>query len=100
MPKRILIIQPHPDASRPHLAHSLAAAYANGAEGAGHTVRQVVPATLDFPLLRSQQEWEEGSIPSSLNPAHDDIAWGRAHRLSLSALAGRHAGLATQRNEV
>jgi putative NADPH-quinone reductase len=62
MPKRILIIQAHPDQRRPHLAHSLAAAYANGAEGAGHTVRRVVQATLDFPLLRSQQEWEEGSV--------------------------------------
>jgi len=75
MPKRILIIQGHPDASRPHLAHSLAAAYMKGAEGAGHTVRQAVLVTLDFPLLRSQQEWEEGSVPASLKPAQDDIGW-------------------------
>jgi len=77
MPKRILIIQAHPDASRPHLAHSLAAAYAQGAEGAGHTVRQVVLAKLDFPLLRSQQEWEECSVPASLKPAQDDIGWAQ-----------------------
>ena len=75
MPKRILIVQAHPDASRPHLAHSLAAAYVQGAEGAGHTVRQVVVATLNFPLLRSQQEWEEGSVPGSLKSAQDDIRW-------------------------
>ncbi len=75
MPKRILIIQAHPDGSRPHLAHALAAAYVKGAERAGHTVRQVVLAALDFPLLRSQQEWEEGSLPASLKPAQDDIGW-------------------------
>lgn len=75
MPKRILIIQAHPDASRPHLGHALSAAYSKGAENAGHTVRQVVLATLEFPLLRSQQEWEEGSVPASLKSAQDDIGW-------------------------
>jgi putative NADPH-quinone reductase len=75
MTKRILIIQAHPDTSRLHLAHSLAAAYVKGAEGAGHVVRQVVLATLDFPLLRSQQEWEEGSVPASLKSAPAYRSW-------------------------
>jgi putative NADPH-quinone reductase len=75
MPKQMLNIQVHPDASRPHLAHSLLAAYVKGAEGAGHTMRQVVLAMLDFPLLRSQQEWEEGFVPASLKPAPNDIGW-------------------------
>jgi len=75
MSKRILLIQAHPDASRPHLCHALAARYAQGAEGAGHTVRQLDLARLDFPLLKSQQEWEEGSLPASLKPAQADIGW-------------------------
>jgi putative NADPH-quinone reductase len=75
MLKRILIIQAHPDASRPHLCHALAASYAKGAEAAGHTVRHVHLSKLDFPLLRSQHEWEEGSVPSTLKPAQDDIGW-------------------------
>jgi putative NADPH-quinone reductase len=75
MSKRILLIQAHPDAGRPHWCHALAASYAKGAEAAGHTVRQVNLATLDFPLLKSQHEWEEGSVPASLKPAQDDIAW-------------------------
>ena len=73
--KRILLVQAHPDASHPHFGHALEANYAQGARDAGHTARQLVVATLDFPLLRSQQEWEEGSIPHSLKPAQDDIAW-------------------------
>jgi putative NADPH-quinone reductase len=75
MSKRILLIQAHPDASHPHLGHALAARYAKGAEGAGHAVRQVDLAKLDFPLLRSQRDWEEGSVPASLKPAQDDIGW-------------------------
>ena len=73
--KRILIIQAHPDSSAPHLCHALAASYAKGAEAAGHVVRHVTLATLDFPLLRSQNDWEHGTVPASLKPAQDDIGW-------------------------
>ena len=75
MSKRILIIQGHPDASEPHLCHALASSYSTGAESAGHTVRHINIAKLDFPLLRSQQAWQKGSIPDSLKPAQEDIAW-------------------------
>lgn len=75
MSKRILLIQGHPDAGHPHLGPALEASYAKGASSAGHAVRQITLAAVDFPLLRSQKEWEEGSIPPSLKPAQDDIAW-------------------------
>jgi putative NADPH-quinone reductase len=75
MPKRILLIQAHPDASQPHLCHALAASYEEGAQSAGHTVRYANLAELDFPLLRSQQDWEKGMVPASLKPAQDDIEW-------------------------
>ena len=75
MSKRILLIQGHPDASQPHLCHALASSYAQGAENAGHTVRHIKLAELDFPLLRSQQDWEKGAVPASLKPAQDDIGW-------------------------
>lgn len=73
--KRILIIQAHPDLSQPHLCHALAASYAKGAEATGHVVRQISVAALDFPLLRSQKDWEEGTVPPSLKPAQEDIRW-------------------------
>ncbi|MFO1339199.1 MAG: NAD(P)H-dependent oxidoreductase [Burkholderiaceae bacterium] len=75
MPRRILIIQGHPDPVGGHLCHALATAYAEGAVGAGHEVRTVPVATLDFPLLRSQQEWEQGALPAGLAAAQADIAW-------------------------
>ncbi len=75
MSKKILLIQGHPDASRKHLGHALADSYALGAESAGHTVRRISLAELDFPPLRSQDEWEHGVLPASLKPAQDDIGW-------------------------
>lgn len=75
MSKRILLIQGHPDASEPHLCHVLASSYAQGAEDAGHAVRSINVAELDFPLLRSQQAWQKGTVPPSLKPAQKDIAW-------------------------
>jgi putative NADPH-quinone reductase len=75
MSKRILVIQGHPDGSEPHLCHALAASYAEGAADAGHPLRQINLAEIDFPLLRSQKEWEKGLVPASLKPAQDDIAW-------------------------
>ena len=73
--RRILLVQGHPDGSHSHLCHALAEAYAAGACGAGHLVRNINVAELDFPLLRSQQEWEEGSLPAGLQQAQEDIRW-------------------------
>jgi putative NADPH-quinone reductase len=74
---RILLIQGHPDAVTRHLGHALEDAYAQGAEAAGHAVRRVSVAQLDFPLLRSQQAWEEGGLPPALAQAQADIAWAQ-----------------------
>jgi len=75
--KRILILQGHPDTRARHLCHALEDAYAAGAEAAGHTVRRVNVAALDFPLLRSQAEWEHGVLPAVLAPAQANIAWAQ-----------------------
>jgi putative NADPH-quinone reductase len=74
---RILLIQGHPDALIPHLGHALEDAYAQGAEAAGHEVRRVQVARLDFPLLHSQLDWEGGTLPPSLAQAQTDIAWAQ-----------------------
>lgn len=75
MAKRILLIQGHPDAGARHFCHALADAYADGARAAGHEVRSTDVATLDFPLLRSAEEWEKGALPAGLAAAQDSIAW-------------------------
>lgn len=75
--KRILLIHGHPDATAQHLCHALAGAYAEGAREAGHEVRSVDVAGLEFPLLRSQQDWEHGTLPASLKDAQDAIGWAQ-----------------------
>jgi len=75
--KQVLLIQGHPDASAHHLCHALAAAYANGAQEGGHVVRSLNVAELDFALLRSQKDWEDGELPAGLQEAQDDIRWAQ-----------------------
>jgi putative NADPH-quinone reductase len=69
MPKRITIIQGHPDSSRRHLCHALADAAAQ----AGHNVTRVEIAGIEFPLLRTQEEFNSGTPPASLKPTVDAI---------------------------
>ena len=71
----ILLILGHPDGSRRHLCHALADAYADGARKGGHAVRVVDVAQLEFPLLRSQHDWEQGELPAALAPVQRDLAW-------------------------
>ena len=75
--RRVVLIQGHPDAIAPHLCHALADAYAEGAQGAGHEVRRIEVSRLDFPLLRSQQDWEHGVLPATLAQAQADIDWAQ-----------------------
>lgn len=77
MSKHILIIQGHPDRDTKHLVESLASAYAEGAVAAGHSVRWTRVAELDFPLLRSQKEWENQAVPVNLRQAQKDISWAQ-----------------------
>lgn len=72
-PRRLLILQGHPDPAGGHLLHALADAYAEGAREAGHTVQRLDIAALDFPLLRSQAEWAHGALPPALAPAQQAI---------------------------
>lgn len=76
-PRRILVVQGHPDPSASHFCHALAQAYESGAREAGHELRTVQVATLDFPLLRTQADWEHGSVPPGLAAAQADIAWAQ-----------------------
>lgn len=75
--RRILVLQGHPDPSRGHFCHALADRYVDGATSAGHSLRTVEIAALDFPVLRSKHDWEAGSLPPGLAEARDAIAWAQ-----------------------
>lgn len=65
----VLILQGHPDPSGGHLCHALADAYAAGAERAGHRVLRVDVGAIDFPLLRTQQDFLHAPLPDALADA-------------------------------
>ncbi len=71
----VAIVQGHPDPAARHFCHALADAYAGAAEAAGHAVRRIDVARLDFPWLRSQTEFDTGPLPASLAEAQSAIAW-------------------------
>ncbi len=75
--RRVLLIQGHPDPKGGHLGQALAQAYADGATAAGHPLRRVDVAQLDFPLLRSAEEFEHGPLPPALKPVQNDIDWAQ-----------------------
>jgi len=79
MPKRILIIQGHPDPRGAHFCHALADAYALAARTAGHTVKIVDVAQMEVPVLRSPADWDAAPPPAGLRQAQAEI--GRADHL-------------------
>ncbi len=75
MTTRIAIIQGHPDPQGHHFGHALAEAYARGAAEANHEVRTIDVATLEFPVLRTQQDFENDTPPDAIRHAQDVIGW-------------------------
>jgi putative NADPH-quinone reductase len=75
MPKRILIIQGHPDPRPERLCRALAAAYAEAAQAAGNEVRSIDVAGLALPLLATQEEWTKAEPPPAIAASQQDIAW-------------------------
>jgi putative NADPH-quinone reductase len=73
--RRITIIDGHPDPAPERFVHALADAYATSAEAAGHQLRRLVVAEMDFPLLRSAHDWQEGEPCRVIRRAQGDIAW-------------------------
>ena len=57
-----------------HLCHALADAYAAGAIGAGHDVQRIEIAALDFPLIRSEDQFVNTDAPPCIVEAQQIIA--------------------------
>lgn len=73
--RQITIIDGHPDPSEARLNHALANRYAEAARAAGHQVRRIDVARMDFPILRSPEDFYEGRPSESITDAQRDIAW-------------------------
>ena len=56
--RRVLVVQGHPDSDPERLCRALGAAYADGAQSAGHEVRYADIATLEYSVLRTKAEFD------------------------------------------
>lgn len=75
MAKRIVVVDGHPDGSDARFVHALAAAYQNAATQAGHHVRVLTLANMDFTWLRTDEEFQHGRPVDVILEAQDDINW-------------------------
>jgi putative NADPH-quinone reductase len=72
---RILILQGNPDPAGGHFGHALAAAYSDQAKAAGHEVKTIEVAKLEYPLLRSSKQWQDEAAPAAIIEAQHDLQW-------------------------
>jgi hypothetical protein len=72
-------------------ATPLAAAYEKGASKAGHEVRKLDIARMEFPLLRAQTEFLSPPQSRDIQEAQEAIRWGTASRHHLPAVAWHDA---------
>ena len=73
--RRVVVIQGHPDPSPDRLCRALGAAYADGAGKAGHSVRHIDVAALDFPMLTTKAEFDTGDPPPDIADAQAAVKW-------------------------
>lgn len=70
----VAVIDGHPDPSPGRLLHALSERYAAAARDAGHDVRRIDVAKMQFPVLRSEAEYAQ-SAPEAIVQAQRDISW-------------------------
>jgi putative NADPH-quinone reductase len=73
MPRRLLVINGHPDPRAERLCAALAGAYCNGAATAGRIVRRIDVGALDFPLILTAEAFETGPVPPDIKIAQEAV---------------------------
>ena len=75
MVQRILIVDGHPDPAPERFVHALADAYRQGAESNRHEVMLLRVADLEFPLLRTQADYEKGDLSELVRRCQGLVDW-------------------------
>jgi putative NADPH-quinone reductase len=73
--QRILILDGHPDPTPERFVHALAGAYLEGAEQGRHEVRIIRVADVEFPLLRTQADYENGEPSEAVRRCQAVFDW-------------------------
>jgi putative NADPH-quinone reductase len=72
---RIFLLDGHPDPSPERFCAALADAYAGGARRSGHEVRRFDLGAMNFPMLRSKEDFESGPVADDAARVQDAIRW-------------------------
>jgi putative NADPH-quinone reductase len=75
MARRIVVIQGHPDPDESRFCRALADAYVQGAQQAGHQIRRIEVAQLEFPILRTKEDFHGGTAPEAIRQCQEAIGW-------------------------
>ncbi|MDP3852438.1 NAD(P)H-dependent oxidoreductase [Phenylobacterium sp.] len=75
MAKNILVLNGHPDPRGERLCAALANAYGRGASSAGHQVRRIDVGALDFPLVRTTDEFMSEAAHPAILEAQQALRW-------------------------
>jgi putative NADPH-quinone reductase len=75
VPRRIVIIDGHPDTESSRFIHALAQRYEQGARSNGHQVAKIVVGALDFRGLYSNEDFKTGKPSPVIRQCQDTIAW-------------------------
>jgi putative NADPH-quinone reductase len=73
--RHILVINGNPDANPKRLCAGLADAYATAAIAKGYEVRHIDIGALDFPFIRSQQDFMAPVAHAAIQKAQADVQW-------------------------
>lgn len=71
--RNLLVLNGHPDGAPQRLCHALCDAYVEGATRAGHQVCRLDLARLDFPILRSQDQFHHQPPPESIRAVQNAL---------------------------
>jgi putative NADPH-quinone reductase len=75
VPKRILVINGHPDTRPERFCSALTTAYAEASVKAGHYVRRIDVGALSFQLLVRFEDFQLPTEIPDIRDAQDDISW-------------------------
>lgn len=72
---RVAILQGHPDPRPQRFCRALADAYVAGALEAGHEIKVIDIANIEFPLLHTAEEWQKKLAPDAIRAAQETLTW-------------------------
>jgi putative NADPH-quinone reductase len=74
-PRKIAILDAHPDPDPARYVHALADAYCEGALAVGHEVRHIMLGKIDIPILHSREVWMRNETPEDVKPGQEAMLW-------------------------